>query len=199
MNEEEPGRRERKKAATRRAISDAAMELFLERGFDAVTIKEVADRADVSPATVYTHFPQKEALVYDEDDSMREGLLAAVRGRPSGTSITDALRGYFRAMIDEDIEQGHEQQRQAFEALIAATPALQVYAEQMWARHRAALAEEIAAELRRSPTDPTIRAYARFALEVMVMIDSAGDPYAQVDAVYDLLDRGWAAFERGPR
>ncbi len=62
------GRRERKKAATRKAISDAATELFLERGFDEVSIREIAERADVSPTTVFAHFPSKEALVFDEDD-----------------------------------------------------------------------------------------------------------------------------------
>ena len=58
--------------ATRKAISDAATELFLERGFDAVTIREIAEKADVSPTTVLTHFPQKGALVFDEDEEQRE-------------------------------------------------------------------------------------------------------------------------------
>src|SRR3954464_12841143 len=93
------GRRERKKAATRKAISDAATELFLERGFDAVSIREVAEKADVSPTTVFAHFPQKEALVWDEDDEQRELLIAAVRDRPSGTSILVALRRYFSSEI----------------------------------------------------------------------------------------------------
>ena len=53
-----PGRRERKKAATRKAISNAATLLFLERGFDNVSIREVAEKADVSPTTVFAHFPQ---------------------------------------------------------------------------------------------------------------------------------------------
>src|SRR4051812_33999492 len=90
-----PGLRARKKAATRKAISNAATMLFLERGFDAVSIKEIAERADVSATTVFAYFPQKEALVWDEDEEQRELLVAAVRDRPAGTSIPAALRGYF--------------------------------------------------------------------------------------------------------
>ncbi len=77
------GRRERKKAATRRAIADAALRLFLERGYDAVGIREIADAADVSTTTLFKHFPVKEALVFDEDDDQEERLLTAVRERPA--------------------------------------------------------------------------------------------------------------------
>ncbi|WP_280431681.1 helix-turn-helix domain-containing protein, partial [Nocardia brasiliensis] len=53
----EPGRRERKKAANRQALADAALRLFLERGYDAVGVREIADAADVSVATLFKHFP----------------------------------------------------------------------------------------------------------------------------------------------
>uniref|UniRef100_UPI002454B46E helix-turn-helix domain-containing protein n=1 Tax=Nocardia brasiliensis TaxID=37326 RepID=UPI002454B46E len=60
----EPGRRERKKAANRQALADAALRLFLERGYDAVGVREIADAADVSVATLFKHFPGgKEAQV----------------------------------------------------------------------------------------------------------------------------------------
>ncbi|MFC6233518.1 TetR/AcrR family transcriptional regulator [Leucobacter soli] len=57
-----------------------------------MTIKQIADRADVSLATVYAHFPQKEALVFDVDDAVREGMVAAVRDRASGVTIFQALQ-----------------------------------------------------------------------------------------------------------
>ena len=63
-NTEPLGRRERKKAATRKNISDVATMMFLERGFDNVSIREVADAADVSPTTVFAHFPQKLSLIH---------------------------------------------------------------------------------------------------------------------------------------
>ena len=77
------GRRERKKAATRASILEAATELFLARGFDEVSVREIADKADVSPTTVFAHFPQKEALLFYEEEEQRQRLVAAVRGRPA--------------------------------------------------------------------------------------------------------------------
>lgn len=93
------GRRERKKAATRAAILDAAMALFLERGFDGVSVREIADKADVSPKTVFTHFPQKEALVFGDEDERHERLVAAVSGRAPGTTISDALKAHYLSEI----------------------------------------------------------------------------------------------------
>src|SRR6478752_5082078 len=89
------GRRERKKAATRKNISDVATMMFLERGFDDVSIREIADAADVSPTTVFAHFPQKEALVFDEDDEQRDRLVGAVRERPSGSTINRAIHDFY--------------------------------------------------------------------------------------------------------
>lgn len=86
------GRRERKKAATRKAIADAALRLFLERGYDDVGIREIADAADVSTTTLFKHFPVKEALVFDEEDDVEAALLTAVRERPEGQSVPAALR-----------------------------------------------------------------------------------------------------------
>ena len=61
------GRRERKKAQTRQALTDAALRLFLEHGYDAVTVAQIAEAADVSIATVFKHVPDgKEALIFDD-------------------------------------------------------------------------------------------------------------------------------------
>src|SRR5262245_10192229 len=93
------GRRERKKAATRAATLDAATTLFLDRGFDAVTVREIADQADVSPKTVFTHFPQKEALAFSDEDERHERLVAAVGGRTPGTTISGALKAHYLSEI----------------------------------------------------------------------------------------------------
>src|SRR5919197_3294063 len=85
------GLRERKKERTRAAIADAALELFRERGFDAVTVAEVARAADVSEGTVFNYFPTKEDLFYGRMESFETALLDAVRDRASGRSVLAAF------------------------------------------------------------------------------------------------------------
>jgi AcrR family transcriptional regulator len=86
------GLRETKKLRTRREIADRAMQLFAQRGFDRVTVAEVAAAADVSEKTVYNYFPTKEDLFFDEVPAREAALVAAVRGRRTGESILSALR-----------------------------------------------------------------------------------------------------------
>src|SRR3569833_3980993 len=85
------GRRERKKAATRQASADAALRRFLERGYDQVSIRDIADAADVSTTTVFKHFSGKEALVFDQDEDRESALIAAVRQRAAGLVFFVAL------------------------------------------------------------------------------------------------------------
>jgi AcrR family transcriptional regulator len=75
--------RERKKDASRQAIEEAAWELFAEKGFDATTVSEIADRANVAPRTFFRYFPSKEAVLFPEIDETLEGLAAAFRARPA--------------------------------------------------------------------------------------------------------------------
>jgi AcrR family transcriptional regulator len=85
-----PGKREIKRQETRARIVDAATELFAERGFDAVSVMEIARRAGVVEKTVFNHFPVKEGLVFDADPPMRGALLETVRRRPAGESVSAA-------------------------------------------------------------------------------------------------------------
>ena len=95
-----PGRRERKKAATRQGIADAALRLFLDRGFDEVTVAEIAEAADVSVTTLFKHFGSKEALLFDEDTEQESELVAAVRDRAPGTDVVDGLYAWLLARVD---------------------------------------------------------------------------------------------------
>jgi AcrR family transcriptional regulator len=90
----EPGLRERKKEQTRRAIAEVARRLFIERGFDAVTVAEVARIADVSIGTVFNYFPTKEDLFYSEMEVFEAALVEAVRARPAGESVLAAFRDF---------------------------------------------------------------------------------------------------------
>jgi len=191
MADETGGRRERKKAATRKAISNAATELFLERGFDAVSIREVAEKADVSPTTVFAHFPQKEALVWDEDDEQRDQLIASVRDRPAGTSILAALRDYFASEVAPAGSEFEEQSVRRFLDFIDATPALREYGDKMWLRHGEALAQVIADELGTPEPSRAVQAFARFVLQTQLLALTDPDPGAMIDAAFDILQSGW--------
>lgn len=93
----ELGLRERKKQQTRQAIAETAVRLFAQRGFDAVTVAQVARAADVSEATVFNYFPTKESLFFGQMQRFEETLVEAVRERPPGESFL----GAFRRFIDE--------------------------------------------------------------------------------------------------
>jgi AcrR family transcriptional regulator len=94
------GLRERKKRATREAIAAAAMELFSERGFDEVTVAEVAEAADVSEKTVFNYFPAKEELVFHGGMARREELIEAVRKRPRSVSVVQPFRDWTLETLD---------------------------------------------------------------------------------------------------
>jgi AcrR family transcriptional regulator len=185
------GRRERKKAATRASIVEAAHELFLERGFDAVSVREIADRADVSPTTVFAHFPQKEALAFGDEDERHERLVAAIGGRPPGTSISAALKAHYLAEITA---LGSEPQRQLL-ALMEQTPALVEYAERMWFRHEDALIAAITEEFGLAEPSDEIRFYVRFALQIQLNATRDTDPESTIDAGFRLLDEGWVRYQ----
>jgi AcrR family transcriptional regulator len=86
------GLRERKRRLTRQRISDIATAMFAARGFDNVTVSEVADIVGVSEKTVYNYFPTKEDLFFDEVPEREAALVAAVTGRRKGESVLQALR-----------------------------------------------------------------------------------------------------------
>jgi AcrR family transcriptional regulator len=94
-----PGKRELRRQETRARIVDAAAELFAERGFDNVSVVEIAKRAKVVEKTVFNHFPVKEGLVFDADPPMRAALLDAVRRRPAGESVSAAAGSFVVAVV----------------------------------------------------------------------------------------------------
>jgi AcrR family transcriptional regulator len=196
MTTSEPlGRRERKKAATRKAISDVATTMFLERGFDNVSIREVADAADVSPTTVFAHFPQKEALVFDEDDEQRDRLVSAVRDRPAGSTINHAIHDFYSAEIRANVDEHGNDVTRVFMRFLNETPALREYAGKMWLRHEDALADAIADELGLAEPTPEIRVYARFVLQMQLLVNDTDDQLATLDAGFRILETGWAPVE----
>jgi AcrR family transcriptional regulator len=94
------GLRERKKRQTRQYISDVATGLFIERGFDAVTVAEVAEAANVSVNTVYNYFPAKEDLFLDRSKGVVDRLSRWVRGRRDGESAAEAVLRELREEVE---------------------------------------------------------------------------------------------------
>src|ERR1700678_3142971 len=94
-------RRSRKRLATRQAISDAATRLFIERGFDQVTVDEIAAAADVGRMTVFNHFPRKEDMFFDRDEEGREIVREALRQRDPRVAPIETLRLLAHRLIAE--------------------------------------------------------------------------------------------------
>lgn len=188
---QETSRRERKKAHTRALIADAATRLFVERGFDGVTVKEIADAADVSPTTVFTYFPTKEALVFDEGPDQEERLVAAVRERSSGQSVVDAVEAH---LLTRGLARDHNDPgMRGFVAMIAATPALREYARRMVERHEEALADTIVATTEPQVSRLAARALARFLLGGLDLARHEPDRHAALAEIVQLLRAGWPA------
>ncbi|MBH1937437.1 TetR family transcriptional regulator [Streptomyces sp. AV19] len=199
------GRRERKKAQTRKALADAALELILDRGYDQVGVKDVADAADVSVTTLFKHFPCKEALLFDLDQDIEAALVAAVRDRAPGVSVPRALRehlittvGPHTLMLSPHTPIPHPPGEQPagprlaeFSRMVDETPALREYAHRMWMRHETALARAIAEETGAPEDDPACAALARFALDAPLVARRHPDPYRAMDEIFALLERGW--------
>ena len=120
----ESGRRERKKRQTRQVISDVATTLFLERGFDAVTVAEVARAADVAVQTVFNHFPTKEDLFFDEQGWWR-GPARSIREAPAGADPVDVLEASYLAGIRQRLDVGHLATWKQFTRTIEDSAALQ--------------------------------------------------------------------------
>ncbi|WP_163505608.1 TetR/AcrR family transcriptional regulator [Fodinicola acaciae] len=182
---QEISRRERKKRQTRTTIGDTALRLFLERGFDAVSIKEIADEADVAVTTIFKHFPSKEALIFDEDADIEAGLVSAVRDRAPGQSVLDGLR-------DHIIASSHPEsaEMRAFLRLIDETPALRDYGHRMWMRHETALAQAIAEETGAASDDIKPAALAHFALETRAVVRDRADREQALKDAFELLAIG---------
>ncbi|MET8586337.1 TetR family transcriptional regulator [Streptomyces collinus] len=125
------GLRERKKARTHAAISEAAIALFLEHGFDQVSVAQVAEAAEVSKRTVFAYFPAKEDLVMHRFADHEDEPARVVRARPPGTRPLDVLRDHFlRALRERDPVTGLNDLPQilAFTRMVHETPALRTRA-----------------------------------------------------------------------
>ncbi|AHC23892.2 MULTISPECIES: TetR/AcrR family transcriptional regulator [Mycobacteriaceae] len=150
-----PRTSERGGPLTRRKISDVATMLFLERGFDTVTVADVARQAGVSSVTVFKHFPRKEDLLFDRVEDAVAILRAAVRDRGAGVDALTSLRdASFRLVDERHALSGVKAGSIPFYRTVAASPALIARAREIAAELEQTLAAdlEVDAEFDGDPT-----------------------------------------------
>ncbi|WP_405776236.1 TetR/AcrR family transcriptional regulator [Streptomyces sp. NBC_00859] len=161
------GRRERKKQELRNHISGVATLMFLERGFEAVTVAEIAEAADVSAMTVFNYFPRKENLYLDRGPQITELLTTTVRDRGPQEPPLAALRRMVLRLIDERHPlSGLVEGMGRFLQVVLDSPALSSRWREMAEEGTAALADVLALAAGRTPDDPEVR-YAAASVQTI--------------------------------
>ena len=187
------GLRERKKAKTRAAIQEAALRLFDRHGYDATTVDQIAELAEVSQSTFFRYFPTKEDVVlHDRYDPL---LLADFAAQPAELSPIAALRRTLRSVfgtLPAD-ELARERQRAT---LIISVPELRARALDQLASTLQPLAEAIAERTGRAVDDPAVRALtgAVMGVSMSAMLTASEDPSADY---VELMDAALALLEAG--
>jgi len=186
------GLRERKKRETRLQISNVATALFTERGFDNVTVDEVAAAANVSKMTVFNYFAQKEDLLFDRSDEAPRLLQAALANRGSQPPLA-ALK----ALVHELVEQRHHLVRLSpavgtFWRTVAASPALRAHARKIAAELEHELGKRLAESVGASTNDPTAQLVATMLMGTWRVAYREGLRKQRAAAFLEIIDRGFA-------
>ncbi len=196
--------RERKKEQTRQRIAAVALRLFAERGFDAVTVNEVAEAAEVAKATLFTYFPTKESLVLDGVGG--DDLAGIAARRPPGQTFLEALRAHYRALAAVELPAAVLGALITRVRVIWDSPALQGAANALLYQQRQELARVLADEY--GETAAMLMA-AQVAASLLTLQESyfqrllddaspqdANRALAQdVELAFDLLERGLSHVE----
>jgi AcrR family transcriptional regulator len=185
------GLRERKKAKTRAVIREQALRLIQEQGYDATTVEQIAEAAEVSPSTFFRYFPTKEDVVLQDDMDLL--WIDALRAQPPELSpiaaMRTALHEAFANMSGEDLAV----LRQTMD--LAAIPAVRARMLDEFARTTQVLATAIAERSGRSPEDFGVVTVAGAVLGVaMAAWFTAAD---DIEAFADRYERGLALLEAG--
>jgi len=197
-----PGLRERKKARTRAAIREHAFRLFRAQGYDATTVEQIADAAEVSPSTFFRYFPTKEDVVLQDD--MELLWVEAFQEQPPEMSPIAAMRAGLHAgfarMGEAEWAQMHEMTQ-----LAMTVPAVRARMLAELARTTQVLAEAVAERTGLDPGDFAVRTLAGAVVGVAMAVyfGEAGDDLISLDdqsklaTFADMLERGLALLEAG--
>jgi AcrR family transcriptional regulator len=201
-----PGLRERKKQQTRQTISDIATGLFMLRGFDQVTLAEVAEAANVSVNTIFNYFSTKEELFFDRAEEVLEEPSRIVRERHRGESVVDAMyRAGRESLRAPDGVFNRASYVKPFFATVEASPALKLHVRALFDESEDRLTRTLAAETHAGPEDPTPRAVAsmligqqRMLLNEFItrLLRDESDTKIRA-ALQRTLDRGYALIRSG--
>lgn len=158
------GLRERKKQQTRELIAATAARLFADRGYERVTVADVAAAAEVAEQTVYNYFPAKRDLVLDQDEQLRDRLTELIRNRDPGTSPARAIRAAALAFVALIPAVPADQARGGLGYLAAVSPAVRRLCLEMTDRHATAIATAIAASTPGGVPEPALAKIQGIAL-----------------------------------
>jgi AcrR family transcriptional regulator len=195
MSTEELGLRERKKQRTRELIIERALALFDERGFEHVTIADIAAAADIAPRTFFSYFPSKDAVVYHDFEAYFATMEAQMRERAGGATALDVLRDFVAGVVERmDLGDPAEQCRRR---VISASPALQQHDRELIGRFERLLADEMARDLGVDPDSPRAQVAAAAAAAALSELERAfdkqnppADPMAAFDEVFAFVRGG---------
>ena len=187
-----PGLRERKKARTRAAIRQHALRLFREQGYDATTVEQIAEAAEVSPSTFFRYFPTKEDVVLQDDLDLV--WMDAFRAQPPDLGPIAAMRTAVRAAFAGLAPGDLEQLREAME-LAVAVPAVRARMLEEMARTSQAIAQAVAERSGKAASDFAVQAIAGAVIGI-AMAAWFDDP-GNLEAFGDKFERGLALLEAG--
>lgn len=194
---------ERRRRLVRADIGRVAIDLFAERGYDAVTVDDIAAAAGISQRTFFRYFATKDEVVLDYERRLVDRLVVAVAARPAGEGAVTALRN---AYVDTSRVVPDERERVVqLGRILAATPELRASAQAAHA-HNGPLLHEVARRLGVPADDRRARAVTAAmtsvaAAEWAAWVDGGGvgDPAERIGAVLALVEDGLAALDRKPR
>jgi AcrR family transcriptional regulator len=189
----EIGLRERKKLKTRAAIQKEAMRLFLEKGFDATTIEEIAEAVEISPSTFFNYFPSKEDVVFE--DELDPFILAAFDAQPAETHPVRRLRMAMQTVFAHLTPEQDRMMRERMQ-LMAATPELRGAMLSQFASIVDQIAHLLAPRVGRKRDDFAVHNIAGAVLGVLLsaMLALADNPKADM---YRVVDEALAHLEAG--
>ncbi|MDO0912167.1 TetR family transcriptional regulator [Streptomyces sp. DT2A-34] len=192
--------RERKKIKTRIAIRDATYALIEEQGYDATTVEQIAERAEVSPSTVFRYFPTKEDIVLtDEYDPLVEDLL---RDRPADESVLQSLRYVIRqslAMAIADDPTFAEREMKLRMGLMVNVPAVRSRAMESMSVTGRLMCRALAERTGRDENDLEVRVYAMGLMGALLEAVIYWAEHDYQDDLIEVIDRTLDTFKDLPR